>query len=52
MRRLAGQLVGRGADLIIAGCSEVPLVLGADDLDVPLLDATQLLAEACVAACR
>lgn len=52
MRRLAGQLTARRAGLIIAGCSEVPLVLGSEDLDVPLLDATRVLADACVAACR
>jgi aspartate racemase len=41
-----------GADLVIAGCTEVPLLLGPDDLSIPLLDATQILAERTVAYAR
>ncbi len=37
MRRLAETLIERGADLIVSGCTEFPLVLAADDLAVPLL---------------
>lgn len=49
---LAQRLVGKGAQAVVAGCTEVPLVLSPGDLAVPLVDATQALAEACVAACR
>jgi len=35
---IAGGLVGRGAQAILAGCTEVPLVLRPGDLPVPLLD--------------
>jgi aspartate racemase len=52
MAALAHRLVGKGAGAIIAGCTEVPLVMTASDLAVPFIDATTALAKACVAACR
>ena len=51
MAALAHRLVSKGAEAIIAGCTEVPLVLDAADLAPPLIDATEALARACVAAC-
>ena len=51
MTALARRLIGKGAQAVIAGCTEIPLVLDAKDLAVPLLDATEALARACVAAC-
>ena len=42
---------GFGAEAIIAGCSEVPIVLDPGRVAVPLIDATEALAQACVAAC-
>jgi aspartate racemase len=47
---LAEQLAGAGAQVVIAACTELPLVLKA--ASVPLIDATAALAEACVAVCR
>ena len=52
MRQLAVALVGRGAQAIVAGCTEIPLVLDASMLDVPLLSSTDLLAEATVLHAR
>ncbi len=49
---VAESLVEAGAQAVIAGCTEVPLVLSQDELDVPLIDAGQVLAERCVAVCR
>jgi aspartate racemase len=49
---LARILVSRGAEAIVAACTEVPLVLSADDLDCPLVDSTLALAEATVATAR
>jgi aspartate racemase len=46
--RQGARLVGAGAQAVIAGCTEIPLVLRDDDLAVPVVDATQVLAEACV----
>jgi aspartate racemase len=51
MAALAHRLIGKGAEVVVAGCTEVPLVLGSKDLMVPFIDATEALARACVAAC-
>jgi aspartate racemase len=47
----ASELISMGAETVIAGCTEVPLVLHAGDLKVPLLDPSELLARRCVAVC-
>jgi aspartate racemase len=48
MRTLARELTIGGAGVVLAGCTEVPLVLGAADLDVPMVDTTQVLARTVV----
>ncbi len=45
MQALASALVERGAGAIIAGCTEIPLVLDQSMLDVPLLSSTDILAQ-------
>ena len=45
MARLAAALVERGADAIIAGCTEIPLVIGDNDVSVPLVPSTDALAK-------
>ena len=52
MARLAGALAEAGAQALIAGCTEVPLLLRAAEAPVPLTDSAEVLAAACVAACR
>lgn len=52
MAAAAAELVQGGAEVIIAGCSEVPIMLDPDRVAVPLVDATEALAMACVVACR
>lgn len=49
MLQSAQTLLDRGAEMIVAGCTEVPLVLSASSLSAPFLDATALLAERTVA---
>jgi aspartate racemase len=39
----------RGTDVIVAGCTEIPIALSQTDVDMQLIDATQALAEAVVA---
>jgi len=41
----AGTLIRRGAEAVIAGCTEVPLVLKEEDISVPLIEPLQILAE-------
>jgi aspartate racemase len=45
MQALAKALVERGAGAVIAGCTEIPLVLEQSMLDVPLLSSTDILAQ-------
>lgn len=52
MAELAAALVGRGADAVIAGCTEAPLVLSGEDFDAALIDSTAALAAAVIAAAR
>jgi aspartate racemase len=51
MKRLAAALVAAGAEVVIAGCTEVPLLLAAEDVSAPLVDSAEVLAAACVKAC-
>ena len=48
LREAALHLVVRGAQAIVAGCTEIPLVLSSGQLPVPLIDPAQILAEAVV----
>ncbi len=49
-RAVSGELRRAGAELLVLGCTEVPLLLAADDVGIPLLDATRVLAERAVEA--
>jgi aspartate racemase len=46
----AERLIQRGVEIVVAGCTEVPLLLQDGDLSVPVVDATLVLAEAAVRA--
>jgi aspartate racemase len=43
---IIGRLVARGATGIIAGCTEIELLVGPDDVDVPYFPTTALHAQA------
>jgi len=45
---IAKVLIARGADAIIAGCTEVPLVLKDMDIPVPLIEPLRIAAKACI----
>ena len=47
----ADDLIGMGAEAIIAGCTEAPLVLTSGDVRATLIDPGELLARRCVAVC-
>lgn len=51
MAGLAQDLARRGAEALIAGCTEVPLLLSAAEAPVTLIDSAEVLAQACVRAC-
>lgn len=48
---MAAELMAGGANALIAGCTEVPLVLSPADLEIEMIDPTDLLARRCVAVC-
>ncbi len=52
MRDIATALVDKGAQAIIAGCTEIPLVLDDSMLDVPFVSSTDVLAAATVVLAR
>ena len=47
-RRIMADLVANGAQGLILGCTEIGLLVGADDASVPLFDTTGLHAQAAV----
>jgi aspartate racemase len=52
MLRLANALPERGAQAIIAGCTEIPLVLNESMMEIPLISSTNELAKQTVACAR
>lgn len=51
MAALTVDLAAAGAEAIIAGCTEVPLVMSHGDTRLPFIDAGEALARRCVAVC-
>jgi aspartate racemase len=47
----ANQLITMGAEVLIAGCTEVPLALKGSDVSVPLIDPIEVLAIAAINFC-
>jgi len=47
-RRIIARLAARGAEGVILGCTEIPLLVGPEDSTVPLFDTTALHAAAAV----
>lgn len=43
---IVSELASSGCDGVVMGCTEIPLILRQDDVDLPLLDSTRLLAKA------
>ncbi|WP_291844533.1 amino acid racemase [Bradyrhizobium sp.] len=52
MRALAERLSQSGVGVLIAGCTEVPLVLTSQSCTLPLVDSTDVLARRCVSYAR
>ena len=50
IRDIADRLIQRGAQGVVAGCTEIPLVLKPGDLSVPVFDTLLLLARAAITA--
>jgi len=52
LKDVAGYLIQNGSEGIIAGCTEIPLVLEQNDLPVPLFDPLLILAQAAIQKAR
>ena len=50
--KIAQKLIDKGAEAIIAGCTEIPLILKEGDVSVPIIDPTQILARIAVQKAR
>jgi aspartate racemase len=48
--QVSSRLIRDGAELIIAGCTEIPLVLEKGDISVPLVDPAEILAKQAIVA--
>lgn len=48
LRAVSERLIGRGAEGIVLGCTELGILIAPGDLQVPIFDTTQLHAEAAV----
>jgi len=45
---IAQKLIDKGSEAIIAGCTEIPLILKEGDVSVQIIDPTQILAKAAI----
>ena len=52
LKSLADKLILRGAQAIIIGCTEIPIVLSQTDVDVALISSTEELAKTTIAMAR
>jgi len=50
--KIAQKLIDKGAEAIIAGCTEIPLILKEGDVSVPVIDPTQILARVTIQRVR
>jgi aspartate racemase len=48
-RGVVSELASQGCDAVVMGCTEIPLILEPEDVEVPLLDSTRILAKAALA---
>ncbi|MGI8728376.1 MAG: aspartate/glutamate racemase family protein [Solirubrobacterales bacterium] len=48
--RIGSELVGRGAECLILGCTEIGMLVGPGDFELPVFDTTEVHALAAVAA--
>jgi aspartate racemase len=48
LQHIIKSLISQGAEGIILGCTEIPLIIKQDDIDVPVFDTTRIHAEAAI----
>jgi len=50
--KITQNLIDKGAETVVAGCTEIPLILKDGDVLVPIIDPTQVLASIAVQKAR
>ena len=45
---LIGELINKGVDILLAGCTEIPLMMGSSEYPLPCIDTLQILVEATI----
>jgi len=50
-RGIIADLADRGADAVILGCTEISMLVGPEDAEIPLLDTMEIHAQAAARAC-
>jgi aspartate racemase len=48
LREIMGALIRQGAQAIVLGCTELPVLCRGQSFDVPVIDGNQALAEAAI----
>lgn len=46
--KIAAELINKGAECIILGCTEIPLLIGQEDFTIPVFDTTKIHSQAIV----
>jgi aspartate racemase len=47
-KEIVKDLVDRGAEFIVPGCTEIPMLVSQDDFEIPVSDTTKIHSEAIV----
>ena len=47
-KEIIKDLVDRGAECIVLGCTEIPMLVSQDDFEIPVLDTTKIHSRAIV----
>lgn len=47
-QEIVGELVARGAECIVLGCTEIPMLVSQEDFDIPVFDTTKIHSQAIV----
>ncbi len=47
-KEIANELINKGAECIVLGCTEIPLLISQDDFEVPVFDTTKIHSQAIV----
>jgi len=46
--KVVDDLIEKGAEVIVGGCTEIPIVIAQDDIKVPFIDSLTVLAKAAI----